>query len=49
MCGEGLCGDSRLRLSAERSSAGFDSRAASAIYVEIFEKLGRVDSKLGIS
>jgi hypothetical protein len=37
----GLCGDSRHRLSAERSSAGFDSRAAPAVSLKIFEKLER--------
>ena len=42
-----LCGDSRLRLSAERSSAVFDSRTAKAVSLEIFEKLERADSKLG--
>jgi len=42
-----LCGDSRLRLSAERSSAAFDSRTAKAVSLEIFEKLERADSKLG--
>lgn len=45
----GSCGDSRHRLSAERGSAGFDSRAAPAMCLEIFEKLERVDSSLGIS
>jgi hypothetical protein len=45
----GLCGDSRHRLSPERSSAGFDSRTAPAMYLEIFEKLERLNSSLGIS
>jgi len=45
----GLCGDSRLRLSAERSSAGFDSRTAPAVSLKIFEKLERLNSSLGIS
>jgi hypothetical protein len=45
----GLCGDSRLRLSAERSSAGFVSRGARAVYLDIFENLERLNSKLGIS
>ena len=45
----GLCGDSRHRLSAERSSAGFVSRAAPAVYLEIFETLERLNSSLGIS
>jgi hypothetical protein len=49
MCGEGLCGDSRHRLSAEQSSVGFDSRTAPAMYLEIFEKLEKLDSKLEIS
>src|SRR5271166_584159 len=43
------CGDSRPRLSAERSSAGFDSRAAWGVGLKIFENLERGDSKLGIS
>ena len=45
----GLCRDSRLRLSAERSSAGFASRAAPAVSLKIFEKLERLNSSLGIS
>ena len=45
----GLCGDSRLRLSAEQSSAGFDSRAASGAGVGIFREAGKSNSKLGIS
>jgi len=46
---KGLCGDSRHRLSAERSSAAVDSRAAVAVGMKIFGKLERANPKLGIS
>jgi hypothetical protein len=46
----GLCGDSRLRLSAERSSAlVLILGAAPAVSLKIFEKLERLNSSLGIS